>query len=139
MRPSRKEESIVLFDGYCNFCSAAVGFILHRDPRGNFLFAASQSPSGKELVRDHGIGELARHSIVLISRERIYKKSGAALRIAAGLKGFWPLLYAGIILPRPFRDAVYDLFARNRYRIFGMRDRCFMPDPGMEDRFLKPF
>jgi len=40
-------------------------------------------------------------------------------------------------LPKPLRDAVYNLVARNRYRIFGKYESCFMPDAAMRGRVLE--
>jgi predicted DCC family thiol-disulfide oxidoreductase YuxK len=36
-------------------------------------------------------------------------------------------------VPRPIRNAVYNLVARNRYRIFGKYETCFVPDAGEGD------
>ncbi len=134
-----EEKSIVLFDGFCNFCSGSVLFIIRRDPAVHFRFAASQSPAGSELLRSHGIAEPVPHSIILVSNGKIYRKSNAALRIARRMKGLWPLVYGLIVLPRPVRDVFYDLIARNRYRLFGRKDQCFVPDRSVRERFLGPF
>jgi len=55
------------------------------------------------------------------------------------MKGLWPLVYGLIVLPRPVRDVFYDLIARNRYRLFGRKDQCFVPDRSVRERFLGPF
>jgi predicted DCC family thiol-disulfide oxidoreductase YuxK len=129
---------IIIFDGYCNFCSGAVMFILKRDRRARFRFAASQSAGGIKILDSRGIGELAAHSIILIDRGRVYERSTAALRIARGLRGLWPVFYIFMVLPKGWRDALYDLIAMSRYRIFGMREACFMPAPEVRDRFIGP-
>ena len=46
----------------------------------------------------------------------------------------WPAWYRR--LPRPLRDALYSLVARNRYRWFGRRASCMLPTPETADRFL---
>jgi predicted DCC family thiol-disulfide oxidoreductase YuxK len=111
-------------------------FVIRRDPRRNFSFAASQSPAGEKLVREHAIGGVAEHSLILITRDGIYRKSGAALRIARRLSGWWPVFYGFIILPGGIRDFLYDLVARSRYRLYGKRNECFLPDPGISERFI---
>ncbi len=136
MNEPEKDKAIVLFDGFCDFCSGSVLFIIRRDPGKHFRFAASQSPAGKKFMDEYGIGELTSHSIILVSNHRIYQKSDAALQIAKRLRGIWPLFYGFIILPGAFLDFFYNLIARNRYRFYGMRDQCFVPDPGIRDRFL---
>jgi predicted DCC family thiol-disulfide oxidoreductase YuxK len=42
-----------------------------------------------------------------------------------------------ILVPKPLRDAIYNLVARNRYKIFGKFDSCFVPDADMRARVLE--
>jgi predicted DCC family thiol-disulfide oxidoreductase YuxK len=48
----------------------------------------------------------------------------------------WPLLYAFIVVPRALRDRAYDAFAARRYRWFGRKDACLVPDAALAARFL---
>ena len=137
MKEHPVEKDIVLFDGFCNFCSGSVNFIIRRDPASIYMFAASQSHQGEQLRKKYGIGELATHSIILIKDRRIYQKSDAVLRIAGKLSGLWPVFYGFLILPPCIRDKIYDIIARNRYRFHGKRDKCFVPDPDIRDSFIK--
>jgi len=73
---------------------------------------------------------------VLVIGEQIFLRSDAALEIVRRLGGFWRLLYFFKILPRPLRNAVYNLVARNRYRWFGHREECMLPKPAWKERFL---
>ena len=129
-------QRIVIFDGYCNFCSKSVLFIIKRDRHARFVFAASQSYKGQRILKELGLMDLAAHSIVLIDRGRIYERSGAALLIARGLRGGWPLFYGFMIFPRGLRDFFYDHIARNRYRLFGTREHCFVPADEIKNRFI---
>lgn len=129
--------AIVLFDGVCNLCNASVNFVLDRDKRNYFRFAALQSQRGGTLLHAYGIPQKAEpESIVLLENGKAYQGSTAALRIAKRLGGLWPLLYAFIIVPRPIRDVVYKWIARNRYKWFGRTDACRMPTPALKARFL---
>jgi len=67
----------------------------------------------------------------------LYQRSDAALRIARYLSGLWPVLAIFRILPRPFRDAVYNYIATHRYKWFGKREACMIPTPDMKTRFLE--
>ena len=87
-------------------------------------------------MRAHGLPENSLDSMVLIEDGKAYRKSTAALRIARQLNAAWPLLYAFIIVPRPIRDAVYDFIGGNRYRWFGRKEVCWIPDGPLSDRFL---
>ena len=63
-------------------------------------------------------------------------KSEAVIRIAQGLVFPWSLAAILRVLPRRWCDRLYDRLARNRYRVFGRRDTCYLPDPRWADRFL---
>lgn len=127
---------IVLFDGDCNFCDASVQFIIKRDPSAHFYFTSLQSEKGRQLRGQYEISE-REDSIVLIEHEKAYTQSSAALRIAKKLDGLWHLLFLFILIPRPFRDRVYQWIAKNRYKWFGKKeDTCALPSPEVRKRFL---
>lgn len=128
--------AIVLFDGVCNFCNGSVNWIIRRDERGYFRFAALQSDAGAELQRKHALDASALDTLVLIEGGRVYTKSMGGLRIVRKMPWPWRVLYALIALPRSVRDFVYDWFARRRYRWFGKRDECMVPSPEVRERFL---
>lgn len=127
---------VILFDGVCNLCNAAVSFTLERDPDDKFRYASLQSEYGQELLAKHGLSQESFDSFILQEGDEIYLKSTGALRAARGLSGLWPLAYAFIIVPRPIRDGVYGFIARNRYRWFGKKDQCMIPSPDVRARFL---
>lgn len=128
--------AIVLFDGVCNFCNGAVNWVIERDKKGYFKFAALQSEIGEELAAKHGIDRNETDSVILIEDDKVYTYSDAALRIARKLGGAWSNAYSLRIVPRPLRDFAYKLFAKYRYRLFGKQDQCMMPTPEMRARFL---
>lgn len=127
----------ILFDGVCNFCNASINFIIDRDSKSIFQFAALQSEVGQELLIKHHLKTTDFDTVILINDEnKIYQKSDAALEIARNLDGFWKVLYAFKILPSFIRNPIYDLVARNRYRIFGRTDACRIPTTELKARFL---
>lgn len=129
---------VLLFDGVCNLCTASVQFVLRRDRREVFRFAALQSEAGRRLVARHGLDPEALHTLVLVDGDRAFVRSAAALRVAGRLSGLWPLLRVFLLVPRPLRDAAYDWIARHRYRWFGRRESCLLPTPELRRRFLDP-
>jgi len=128
---------ILLFDGVCNLCGGWVRFILRWDKRGRFRFAALQSKAAQRLLRARGLPAGAANTVVLLEAGETYTRSAAGLRVLRGLGGFWALGYGLILVPRFIRDGAYDWIARNRYRIFGRKDRCLVPRPEWKTRFLK--
>jgi predicted DCC family thiol-disulfide oxidoreductase YuxK len=129
--------SIILFDGVCNLCDGVVQFVLKKDKKARFRFAALQSERGTALLKQFGLSTTNYNSFVLIESGRVYQKSAAALQVLKGLGGVWALLYGFIVFPRPIRDYIYDWVARNRYRFFGKKDECMLPTPEIRTRFLK--
>jgi len=130
---------VLLYDGVCGFCNKSVQMILDHDRRGEMRFAALQSDYGRAVIGRHP--ELRDvDSVVYVEKtpggERIFVRSDAALKVAAYLGGFWKLFLAAKIMPRRLRDYFYDLFARNRYRVFGKYDTCLLPPPEVRARFL---
>jgi predicted DCC family thiol-disulfide oxidoreductase YuxK len=128
---------IVLFDGVCNLCNGSVQFLLKRDTRARLRFASLQSEVGRSLMAEHGLDPDALSSVVLVEDGRIWQESSAALRVARHLPGAWKLLRVFAVIPRPLRDAVYRLIARNRYRWFGKTETCWLPTPELRGRFLE--
>ena len=126
----------MLFDGTCNLCDAGVRFIIANDPAGFFRFASLQSVEAAALLARFGRSAADVDSIVLVTEDRMYERSDAALRIAAELHEPWGLARGLLAVPRSVRDGIYDWIARNRYRFFGRRDVCTLPDPASADRFL---
>jgi predicted DCC family thiol-disulfide oxidoreductase YuxK len=127
---------VVLFDGVCNLCSFWVRFAIARDPAARLRFAPVQSGCGQDFLRRRNLPTDLFESFYLIEDGRVYEKSTAFLRMVRHLRRPWPLLRAARILPRPLRDWLYDRIARNRYRLFGRRDRCLMPSPEIASRFV---
>jgi len=128
---------IILFDGVCNLCSGFVQFVVPRDPGGTFRFASLQSDVGKELLGEHDLPTDELESIVLIEGEESYVKSSAVIRIATLLGGVYALLWPFQFLPRFVRDRAYDFVADNRYRWFGKKDQCMIPDGDVQSRFVE--
>ena len=130
------EGPIVFFDGVCNFCHGAVRFIIARDPRERFRFASLQSAFAQRVCADYGQPEDVTTMMLLEPDGRLYTRTTAALRVAKGLGGLWPLCAALLLVPAFLRDPFYELLARNRYRWFGRKDSCPLPDPALAHRFL---
>ena len=133
------QRPVILFDGVCNLCNSAVQWVIERDKDRRFDFASLQSDAARrELEKILGGDEIDAlpDSIVLIDSDGVHTRSAAALRIARGLPPPFTLFRLGRVLPRPIRDAIYDLIARNRYRWFGRRESCMTPAPDVAACFL---
>lgn len=127
---------VLLFDGVCNLCDNSVQFLIKRDPNQKFKFASLQSDTGQEMLGKHGLPTEQLFSLVLVDHGKAYTRSSAALRSLYRLGGAYSLLYGLIVIPKVIRDWIYDWVARNRYKWFGKKDNCMIPEPGVANRFI---
>lgn len=127
---------VLFFDGECNLCNGAVQFVVRHDKKNQFLFATLQSEAGKQARQNLQQNANVPESVILYYNGRYFVRSSAALHTAKLLGGLWPICYAGIIIPRFLRDAVYDFVSRNRYKWFGKRNECMIPSEELKKRFL---
>lgn len=127
---------IILFDGVCNFCNYWINFILDRDKKDHFKFAALQSEAGQKLLSKFNLSKTDFDTFILIDGESYFTKSTAALKIAKHLSGPVKVLSLLIFIPRIIRDIFYNIIAKNRYRFFGKRDTCRIPTKEERMKFL---
>jgi predicted DCC family thiol-disulfide oxidoreductase YuxK len=131
-----KDQKIILFDGVCNLCNGAVTYIIKRDKKNVFKFAALQSEIGQQLISKFNIDTSKVDSIIFIDGEKHYTKSSAVLHIAKQLSGAYPLLFGFMVVPKFIRNSVYDYIAKNRYKWFGKKESCMIPTVELKSKFL---
>jgi predicted DCC family thiol-disulfide oxidoreductase YuxK len=130
------DDDVILYDGVCVFCSRWIRFIARHDTDQRFRFTAIQSHYGARLAQAFGIDPDDPDTNAVIHGGIVYFKSDAALTVLSELPAWrWTRLFFAV--PRPLRNAVYNFVARNRYRIFGRYDACFVPDASMKARVLE--
>lgn len=146
---------ILFFDGVCGLCNRFVDLMLRADKRGRYRYAPLQGETAQRLLgpqaqagdRETGDRPLDSsqasgpqagdpQSFVFLEKDKRYEQSNAVLLALSGLGGTWRLISLLYVFPRPLRDFVYRIVARNRYRWFGRRDECRLPTPEERDRFL---
>jgi predicted DCC family thiol-disulfide oxidoreductase YuxK len=130
------DDDVILYDGVCMFCSRWVRFVVARDTKARFRFTPIQSPYGTRLAQALGINADDPDTNAVIHGGIAYFKSDAALTVLSNLPG-WRWARALFAVPKPLRDAAYNLVARNRYRIFGKYETCFVPDAAMRARVME--
>ena len=130
-------EPILFFDGVCGLCNRFVDLLLKADSRDRFRYAPLQGDTAQRML---GLRDQAQagdpHSFVFLEKDKRYEQSEAVLLALRRLGGAWRLIAMLYVFPRPLRDFVYRIVARNRYRWFGRRDECRLPTPEERDRFL---
>ena len=127
---------VIVYDGVCRFCDGWVRFLLRRDRLGLFHFAPMQGACGSRLLAAQGLDPTDPASFLYLEQGRAYIDSAAVLRVLGQLGGAWPLVRLLGLVPAFLRDPAYRLVARNRYRWFGRKEHCELPDPGAAKRFI---
>lgn len=133
---------VLLYDGNCGFCAQSVQLVLRHDRKTTLRFAPLQGAFGGAICVRHP-ALAAVDSIVWVDPatadrpERVLVRSDAALRVARYLGGWWRLLLVGHLVPRPIRDALYNLVAKHRHRLSRDVDHCVLPTPETRARFLE--
>ncbi|UZE52403.1 thiol-disulfide oxidoreductase DCC family protein [Rhodopseudomonas sp. P2A-2r] len=134
--PAWPDDDVILYDGVCIFCSHWIRFVAARDVSRRFRFTAIQSDYGISLAKHFGIDPENPDTNAVIHGGVAYFKSDAALTVLSLLPGFgWVRVLR--VVPRGLRDAVYNLVARNRYRIFGRSAVCMVPDAELRKRVME--
>ena len=110
--------------------------MLRHDRSGVYRLLSAQSPLGRALYVHYGLDPEDYETNILIADGLAWFKSEGSIRMAEGLGWPWKAAAAFRIFPRPVRDRMYEFIARNRLRIFGKRETCYLPDRRFEDRFL---
>lgn len=127
---------IILFDAECVLCSVNAQFVLRHDKAGYFRLASMQGYVGAEIYRRHGMDPTNPASMLVVEGDRVRQDSDAVLSIYEALGMPWRLVAIVRVIPAFLRDPVYRFVARNRYRWFGKRERCWVAPPEYRDRIL---
>jgi predicted DCC family thiol-disulfide oxidoreductase YuxK len=132
---------LILYDGVCGLCNRLTAFVLPRDPTGVFHFAPLQSELSRSILLRYGRNPDVLDTFYVVadyrsSAARLWSKARAALFVGRQIGGIWKLATVIGILPNFMLNAVYDLIARHRYRIFGRYDTCLMPKSEYKTRFV---
>jgi predicted DCC family thiol-disulfide oxidoreductase YuxK len=135
-------KTLLLYDGVCGLCARSVQFVLRRDRRDRFRFAALQSAFARAIVTRHGFDPDDLDSFAIVdgvgtSDERMHRKGRAALLVLARLGGVYALTAPLRLLPNVLLDLVYDFVARRRYRWFGRTETCFVPAKSDRAKFVE--
>jgi predicted DCC family thiol-disulfide oxidoreductase YuxK len=126
---------LILFDPYCNLCSSLVKFILRRDGSDIFRFGSLFSDQGKQIKKALP-WNLQKNTIIYFDQDEVYIQSDAAIRITTQLGGMYKAAKVFYALPKSFRDYLYSLIAKYRYKVFGKRKSPMVPPEKHRWKFI---
>lgn len=127
---------VIVFDGVCVLCGGFFRFMERRDRNRRFRFVLAQSELGAALYKALDLNPSEFETNLVIVDGRIHTHLDAFAQAMGVLGGGWRLLRLLSYLPKALKHPVYNLIARNRYRLFGKTETCLVPDARMKDRFL---
>jgi predicted DCC family thiol-disulfide oxidoreductase YuxK len=124
---------VLFFDGECGFCKRSVRLVYEYDEKGLIEFAPLQGVLA-EKYELKGYSEKGGGSMVMLREEdgEVFTKGDALIELGKNLGGvFWVLAFGFSIFPKLLRNGLYDLVAKNRYKLAGS---CELPDEGLMKR-----
>ena len=115
--------SLIIIDGDCNLCNGTAKNIQKRDKNKLFHYVSLQSDSGKHIIKKYNISSEV-DSVVFINKKQAFIKSDAVIEIARLLPFPWSLAVTLKFFPKTWRDWIYDIVAKKRYKWFGKTEKC---------------
>jgi predicted DCC family thiol-disulfide oxidoreductase YuxK len=140
---SGHEGPVLFYDGTCGLCNRIVRLLLRLDRRGALRFAPLQGPTAQHYLRHHGLPLTDFDSLIFVpnwsarDRREFRQRTDGAIAALRAVGGVGTILAWSRLLPPAWRDALYTLVARCRYRFFGEWKPCPLPRPEWKARFLE--
>lgn len=139
--------TIVFFDGYCGLCSGVVDFLIARDKNRTLRYSPLQGETARARLSESERTDLDTVVVITADGRKLYKSDAiletlAALGSKSSEHGNFEAIALGIFakfarfIPRRIRDLIYDLIAKNRFRLMGRRDTCRLPTREEQSLFL---
>ena len=127
------KKDVIVFDGLCVMCNSFFKWVLKNDKDDKYLFANIQSNFYK---KNMDINK-SIDSIILIKENNIFYESEAIKYILKDLDKFFLLQLVLNVTPKFISNFFYKIIANNRYKIFGKKDKCELPNKNLLSKFLK--
>jgi predicted DCC family thiol-disulfide oxidoreductase YuxK len=132
----RNTHKVIFFDGVCGLCDRFITFMVDADRENVLKFSTQQGEAFQSQEVKSLITEEMGDSIFYLRDGKIFSKSTAVLTAMSDLGGVWKLTSIFKIIPRPIRDLIYDMIAKNRYKLFGKHETCRLPTPEERAKFM---
>ncbi len=118
---------VIVFDGICHVCTGWVRFLRRHRIDPPFQLIPMQSVAGKALLVEYGIDPEDPATFLVLDQGQRFTESDAAIHVIAALGILWRVINVARIVPCGWRNSLYRLLARNRYRWVGRRSVCYLP------------
>ena len=128
-------KNIIFFDGNCMLCNSFIAYLIKKNCASLF-FCDINSSNAKQLLGNFSLPCDPQNTIYFLYNNQLFAKSTAVLKIVSQLGFLFKIITRMLlVVPTLWRDAVYSLVAKNRYRFF-KQSVCYTPTPEQKDKFL---
>ncbi len=127
-------DHVIVYDGVCILCNRMVQYLLKNDHQHLLTFSTFQGLP--EALSKNGLQFPLEESISYYRKGRWWQQSTAILLIYKDIHGPFHWSQLAWVFPRFFRDFIYRIIAKNRYRWFGKHTQCALPTAEQRERFI---
>ena len=121
------ELTIIYYDGLCVLCNKSIRFIINRDRKNQFKIGLLDAFKSEDKL----------DSVVLVHKGIKYNYSNAIIKSLILIGGVYKLAVILYIFPKSFRDFIYKIIAKNRYKWFGKHNTCPTLPEKWKERLIK--
>lgn len=126
-----RSKNVIVFDAECVLCCGFFRFVVSIDREKSFYFITAQSQAGEALYRHFACKKADYESHLVLLDGVLFERMDGFFKVMKIVGWPWRVVNIFSCLPSALLDAVYRSVARNRYRIFGRRDTCLVPQQSM--------
>ena len=127
------KKDIIVFDGVCILCSKFFRWVLENDRINIFRFTNIQS---NFYLKNKNINKSIDSILVITKNEEILYESDAVNYILKKINKLLLIRFLIIITPNFISNFFYRIIAKNRYKIFGKKDSCYIPTEEELKKFI---
>jgi predicted DCC family thiol-disulfide oxidoreductase YuxK len=88
-------------------------------------------------MEHYGMDPADPTSWLYLDNGQAYASIDAFIRVGQRLGGTWRGLAVLRVMPKALQNFLYRMVAQNRYRLFGTKDMCALPDVEVQKRLLR--
>ena len=127
------KKDIIVFDGVCILCNKFYMWVLKNDRFNIFKFTNIQSDF---YLKNKKINKSIDSILVITKNEEIFYESDAVNYILKKINKLLLVRFLIIITPNFISNFFYGIIAKNRYKIFGKKDSCYVPTEEEIKKFI---
>ena len=114
-------------------CNRSVQWLLSIDKQEKLTFATLDYALLNHLVK---APQTLPDSIIFLRNKTILVRSDALIAILIEVGGWYQAAILLKIIPSFLRDAIYDVIAKYRYKVWGKTEACLFLTPALKHRFF---